>query len=170
VLVVAACGGSAVTPSPKPAVPSSGVAHLTVSSPDLPGTIPRQFTCDGAGTAPRLQWASAQAKEWALEMLDPDAPGGTFVHWVVYDIPASANEVGAQLPAGAVAGRNSRGQNGYTPPCPPLGSVHHYHFLVSALDTALGLAAGASRTELEAKMQGHVIGQGELVATYQRAV
>jgi Raf kinase inhibitor-like YbhB/YbcL family protein len=167
-VAVAACGGSTAAPSPKPAL-SSGVAHITVSSPDLPGRIPMQFTCDGAGTAPRIQWTSAQAKEWALEVLDPDAPGATFVHWLVYDLPGAASSVGPELPPGAVQGRNSRGQNAYTPPCPPLGPVHHYHFVVSALDATLGLSAGASRSELEAKMRGHVVAQGELVATYQRA-
>lgn len=143
--------------------------HLTVSSPDLPGTIPKQFTCDGAGGVPRIQWTAADAAEWVLEMTDPDAPGGGFVHWLVYGIPPSQHSVGPQLPPGAVEGRNSRGQNAYTPPCPPAGSAHHYHFSVSGLDHSTGLPAGASRTELEAKLQGHVIAQGELIVTYQRS-
>jgi len=145
------------------------VVHITVSSPDLPGTVPRQFTCDGGNKVPRVQWTSVSAREWALEMVDPDAPGGNFAHWVVYGIPATATSIGPQLPAGALEGKNGRGQSGYTGPCPPAGPAHHYHFVVSALDAALGLSAGVSRAELDARLSGHVIATGELVATYQRS-
>lgn len=167
-MLIAGCGGGQ-PPAPKAASPSTA-AHLTVSSPDLPGTVPRQFTCDGGGRVPRIQWTSAAAKEWALEMIDPDAPvSGGFVHWVVYAIPASSTSIGPQLPAGAAEGKNGRGQTGYTGPCPPSGPAHHYHFVVSGLDSALGLSAGLTRAELDAKMAGHVVAQGELVTTYQRA-
>jgi Raf kinase inhibitor-like YbhB/YbcL family protein len=135
----------------------------------LPGTVPRQFTCDGGSLAPRLQWTSATVKEWTVLLIDPDAPvDGGFVHWLVYGIPATATAVGPQLPAGAVEGKNGRGQTGYTGPCPPKGPVHHYHFNVSGLDTALGLSAGLTRNELDSKMSGHVVAAGDLVATYGR--
>jgi len=146
------------------------VVHITVSSPDLPGTVPTPFTCDGGGHVPRLQWSSYAVKEWALEMVDPDAGSGGFVHWVVYGIPAAATSLGPQLPAGAVEGKNGRGQAGYTGPCPPPGPAHHYHFIVSGLDAGLGLSPGLSRSELDAKLTGHVVADGELVVTYQRQV
>ena len=110
----------------------------------------------------------AAVKQWALEMLDPDAPGG-FVHWLVYAIPASTTSLEQPLPAGTLEGKNGRGQSGYTGPCPPPGPAHHYHFVVSGLDSNLELAAGLSRSELDAKLGGHVIATGELVATYRTA-
>ena len=102
-------------------------------------------------------------------MLDPDAPGGSFVHWLVYAIPQPATSIGQPLPAGALEGKNGRGQSGYTGPCPPPGPAHHYHFVVSGVDSNLDLAAGLTRSELDAKLTGHVVARGELVATYQRA-
>jgi Raf kinase inhibitor-like YbhB/YbcL family protein len=113
----------------KPASPPP-FAHITVSSPDLPGTVPKQFTCDGGSHIPRIRWTAVAVTEWALEMVDPDAPGGEFVHWVVYGIPAGTTAVGPELPAGALQGKNGRGQAGYTGPCPPPGPAHHYHFIV----------------------------------------
>jgi Raf kinase inhibitor-like YbhB/YbcL family protein len=159
-------GGSAVN-DPNPANPSP----LTVSSPDLPaGTIPREFTCDGANRRPRLQWSTPPpgTQELAIEMLDPDAPGGTFTHWLVYGLPPGLASLAA-TPAGAAEGVNDFGRRGYGGPCPPRGPAHHYHLVVLALDTRLGLPAGAARPELESRISGHVLAKGELVATYQRA-
>jgi Raf kinase inhibitor-like YbhB/YbcL family protein len=142
---------------------------LTVTSPDLTGgTFPREFTCDGANRLPRLQWSTPPpgTQELAIEMLDPDAPGGTFTHWLAYGIPPGIFGLAAG-PAGA-EGVNDFGRRGYGGPCPPRGAAHHYHFVVLALGTRLGLEAGATRPDLESRMRGHVLGQGELVATYQR--
>lgn len=144
---------------------------LTVSSPDLPaGTFPREFTCDGANRRPRLQWSTPPpgTQELAIELLDPDAPGGTFTHWLAYGIPPGVSSLAAE-PAGAAEGVNDFGRRGYGGPCPPRGAAHHYHFVVLALDTRLGLAAGARRSTLESRISGHVLARGELVATYQRA-
>jgi Raf kinase inhibitor-like YbhB/YbcL family protein len=152
---------------PNRASPSS----LTVSSPDLPaGTIPREFTCDGANRRPRLQWSAPPpgAQELAIEMLDPDAPGGTFTHWLVYGLPPGLSSLAA-VPAGAAEGVNDFGRRGYGGPCPPRGPAHHYHFVVLALDTRLGLPPGAARPDVDSRLTGHVLAQGELVATYQRA-
>jgi Raf kinase inhibitor-like YbhB/YbcL family protein len=101
-------------------------------------------------------------------MVDPDAPRGLFTHWLVYGIPPSASSL-ATLPTGVTEGVNDFGRAGYGGPCPPRGLAHHYHFIVFALDTRLRLAAGATRSDLESRISGHVIGKGELVATYQRA-
>jgi Raf kinase inhibitor-like YbhB/YbcL family protein len=159
-------GGSTVN-GPDPGDPSL----LTVSSPDLPaGTVPREFTCDGADRLPRLAWSTPPpgTQELAIEMLDPDAPGGTFTHWLVYGLPPGISSLAA-VPAGAAEGVNDFGRRGYRGPCPPRGSAHHYHFVVLALDTQLGLAAGATRPDLESRISGHLLAKGELVATYQRA-
>jgi Raf kinase inhibitor-like YbhB/YbcL family protein len=101
-------------------------------------------------------------------MLDPDAPGGTFTHWLVYRIPLGETSLTAR-PAGASEGVNDFGRRGYGGPCPPRGAAHHYHIVVLALDTRLDLPAGATRSDLDARISGHVLGRGELVATYRRA-
>src|SRR5262245_46228839 len=165
-LPLSGCGGPAV-----PAPSQENAAPLTVSSTDLPGgTFPREFTCDGANRIPRLRWSTPPpgTQELAIELLDPDAPGGTFTHWLVYHLPASTTSLAA-VPAGAAEGVNDFGRRGYGGPCPPRGPAHHYHFLVLALETRLGLAAGAARPDLESRVTGHVLAKGELVATYQRA-
>jgi Raf kinase inhibitor-like YbhB/YbcL family protein len=165
ILPLAGCGGSAVNG------PSQGNSSpLMVSSPDLAGgTVPREFTCDGANRFPRLQWNTPPSgtQELAIELLDPDAPGGTFTHWLVYGIPPAISGLAA-VPARAAEGVNDFGRRGYGGPCPQRGPAHHYHFVVLALDTRLGLAAGATRSELESRASGHVLARGELVATYQR--
>ena len=101
-------------------------------------------------------------------MLDPDAPGGTFTHWLVYGLLPGISSLAA-VPGGAAEGVNDFGRRGYGGPCPPRGPAHHYHFVVHALDTRLGLAAGATRPNLESRISGHVLATGELVAAYQRA-
>jgi len=122
-----ACGGSAVNG------PGQGNSFpLTVSSPDLAGgTFLREFTCDGANRRPRLQWSAPPSgtQELAVEMLDPDAPGGTFTHWLVYGLPPGLSSLVA-VPAGAAEGVNDFGRRGYGGPCPPRGPAHHYHFVV----------------------------------------
>jgi Raf kinase inhibitor-like YbhB/YbcL family protein len=100
-------------------------------------------------------------------MLDPDAPGGTFTHWLVYRIPPGITSLAA-MPPGAAEGVNDFGRRGYEGPCPPRAAAHHYHFVVLALDTPLGLPAGARRSDLDARISGHVLGSGELIATYRR--
>jgi Raf kinase inhibitor-like YbhB/YbcL family protein len=144
---------------------------LAVLSPDLTGcAFPREFTCDGANRPPRLEWSAPPSgtQELAIEMLDPDAPGRTFTHWLVYGVPPASSSL-ATLPPGAVEGVNDFGQRGYGGPCPPRGATHHYHLVVLALDSRLGLAAGATRSVLESRIRGHVVGKGELVAAYRRA-
>ena len=106
-------------------------------------------------------------------MTDPDAPGGTFIHWVLYDIPAVTRElpVGVpkqgQLSDNSRQGKNDFGKIGYGGPCPP-GGTHHYVFSLYALDTTLGLPAGASRSQVESAMKGHVLARGELTGLYSR--
>src|SRR5262249_61105689 len=134
------------------------------------GPSAREFPCAGATRPPRLRWSTPPpgTQELALEMLAPDAPGSTFTHWLVYGLPPGPSSLAA-VPAGAAEGVNDFGRRGYAGPCPPRGAAHHYHFVVLALDTRLGLAVGATRPDLESQTSGHVLGRGELVATYQRA-
>ena len=147
------------------------------SSQLRPGeSIPRQFTCDDKDVSPPLHWNSAPAgtKSFSLLTEDPDAPGGTFIHWMLYDLPANATELPQnvpqkkELPNGARQGRNGFGRIGYGGPCPPSGPAHRYYFRLYALDRKLDLAAGASRAELDRAMKGHILAQAELMGRYKR--
>ena len=136
---------------------------LMVTSPDLAGgTFPREFTCDGANRLPRLQWSTPPSgtQEVAIEMLDPDAPGGTFTHWLAYGLSPGMSSLAA-MPANAAEGVNDFGRRGYGGPCPPRGAARHYHVVVLALDTRLGLAARARRPDLDSRISGHALGRGE---------
>jgi len=151
-------------------------ATLDVSSTAFaaPGTIPREYTCDGDDVSPPLAWSGAPSgtMAFAIVMDDPDAPVGTWVHWVAYNLPPDTVALPAggsrALPAGAIDGKNSWGRTGYGGPCPPGGKPHRYSFRVYALDATLGLAAGASKTELERAMKPHVLAAGEMVGSYGR--
>lgn len=139
------------------------------------GPIPAQYTCTGSDVSPALTWSEPPAgtQSFALIMDDPDAPAGTWVHWVLFNIPASARglaeaiPVGETLPDGSMQGRNSSGELGYNGPCPPSGT-HRYFFKLYALDEMLGLSAGADKGELLKAMEGHILAQGELMGTFSR--
>ena len=141
------------------------------------GNIPSKYTCDGGDTSPALAWSGAPAgtQAFALVMDDPDAPGGTWVHWLMYDVPTSVLElpegVPAQLelPSGARQGRNDFRRVGYGGPCPPRGPAHRYFFRLYALDAKLNLRAGAVRADLDRAMRGHVVAEAELMARYSRS-
>jgi Raf kinase inhibitor-like YbhB/YbcL family protein len=142
--------------------------------------IPKRFTGDGEDVSPELSWSGvpANAKELALICDDPDAPTPEpWVHWVIYKIPARAAGLRENIsktgslsePPGALQGVNSWSEIGYRGPAPPRGhGVHHYHFKLYVLDTALNAAAGVDKKKLLAVMQGHIIAQGELLGTYER--
>jgi Raf kinase inhibitor-like YbhB/YbcL family protein len=138
--------------------------------------IPPVYTADGLNKSPPLRWTEppGETKALALVCEDPDAPKGTFSHWVAFNIPPQTKELGEgmpnelTLPNGVVQGTNGRGQIGYAGPAPPRGKPHHYHFKLYALDTSLGLQPGASASDLKAAIPGHVLAEGELVGTYGR--
>ncbi len=144
--------------------------------------IPKKHAGEGEDVSPALTWAGAPAetKEFALIMDDPDAPGKEpWVHWVLYKVPAGTTSLKEGVaktnkptePAGAYQGKNSwpKDNIGYKGPMPPPGhGVHHYHFKVYALDTALKIEPGLSKAELLAAMKGHVLAEGELIGTYER--
>ena len=139
-------------------------------------TLPVQYTCDGKNISPPLTWSGAPAESESLVLIvnDPDAPIGDWVHWVLYGLPPSTNSLvedlskSQYLPGGARQGLNDFKHLGYGGPCPPAGKPHRYFFKLYALDTKLGLKPGATRKEVEAAMEKHVIAQAELMGTYQR--
>jgi len=134
--------------------------------------IPIDFSCEGRDASPELRWSDAPptARSFALIVDDPDAPGGTFTHWLLFDIPAAAGRLAEGDTATGVSGRNGFGRNGYGGPCPPRGrGAHRYFFKLYALDVdTLNLKAGASRAEIEAAIKGHVIGQAQLMGRFER--
>jgi len=151
---------------------------LNVTSPAFPdgGRIPVRYTADGDDLSPPLSWSHAPAgtSEFALICEDPDAPGGTFTHWVIYDIPSNYDHLDdgmmqvAELDNGAMQGKNSFGKIGYGGPAPPRGKPHHYIFRIYALDAKLDLPAGIAKDELLKAMQGHIMAEGCLTGLYGR--
>jgi Raf kinase inhibitor-like YbhB/YbcL family protein len=140
------------------------------------GTVPKKFTCDGPDVSPSLSWkdAPASAQSFALIMDDPDAPVGTWVHWVLFNLPANTTELPegvekqAQLANGALQGQNDFHKTGYGGPCPPAGKPHRYFFKLYALDTKLNVKPGATKPDVERAMQGHILGRTELMGRYGR--
>jgi len=140
--------------------------------------IPGKYTCDGVDVSPPLAWSGAPAgtRSFALIADDPDAPGGTWVHWVLYNLPAEVSELPENIAkvesldlGGARQGRTDFRRPGYGGPCPPPGPAHRYFFTLYALDARLELKAGAQKKDVEAAMQGHVLGSAQLMGTYARA-
>jgi len=139
-------------------------------------TIPDRYTCEGADVSPPLSWRNAPAgtEEFALVCEDPDAPGGTFTHWLLYDIPASRDalpegvKTDPRLSWGAAQGRNDFGNVGYGGPCPPIGSEHRYTFRLYALDDGLNLPPGASRHQLLSEVEEHAVARAGLIGRYGR--
>ena len=144
---------------------------LTITSPDFQEgkLIPEKFTCDGENISPAITITSIpkEAVSMALIMDDPDAPSGTFDHWIAWNIPASTTSLleGATVPN---QGKNHYGLARYRGPCPPKGKPHRYFIKVYALDQMIGIPDGATKEQLEDAMEGHILSKGELVGTYQR--
>ena len=140
------------------------------------GAIPAKFTCDDKDESPPLKWSGvpAGAKSLALIADDPDAPVGTWVHWVLYDLPATTTELpedvskSQYVAGGARQGLNDFRRLGYGGPCPPPGKPHRYFFKLYALDAALDLKPGATKKDVERAMDKHVLAQAQLVGTYKR--
>jgi len=150
--------------------------HVVSSAITEGGTVPKVYTCDGPNYSPPLKWSAPPklTASFAVVCDDPDAPSGTFTHWIVYNLPPDMRRLPEQVPSkptllsGGQQGQNDFERIGYSGPCPPPGAPHHYHFHVYALDRKLTLADNAARAEFDNATRGHVIAQGELVATYGR--
>ena len=137
--------------------------------------IPQKHTCDGGDQSPPLTWSDAPqgTKSFALIADDPDAPMGTWVHWVIFNLPAQTHSLPEGVAktdsaVGGTQGRNDFGKTGYGGPCPPPGKPHRYFFQLYALDSNLALKASAMKADVEKAMQGHIVGKAELMGTYQR--
>lgn len=144
---------------------------LQISSPAISdgATIPNEFTCSGKNQSPPLSWTDvpSNTKSLALLVEDPDAPVGTFVHWVVYDISPGTTGVKPGVSNGK-EGLNSAGKAAYMGPCPPPGNPHHYHFRLFALDTNLAVEAQPNVQAVRTAMQGHIIQSADLVGIFGR--
>lgn len=151
------------------------VMRIESTSFEHGGNVPRRHTCDGDDVSPPLRWTGepASTQAYALIVDDPDAPRGTWVHWVVYDLPAEVHELdmGADVASirGALEGRTDFGRTGYGGPCPPPGPAHRYFFKLYALDQPTGLPPGATKADVEQAIEGHVLARAELMGRYARA-
>ena len=171
VLLAAGCSNHGV-----PASLEEPPALLVTSAAFADGqAIPQKYTSQGDDVSPPLQWTGApsQTKSFAITCQDPDAPSGTFTHWVIYNLPATTTNLAenvaktGSLPDGSKQGQNSFGKVGYNGPAPPPGKAHHYIFTVYALDATLTLDAGVGANDLQNAMNGHVFVQGQLTGTYE---
>lgn len=140
------------------------------------GAIPKKYSCDGADVSPALQWNDAPAGTQSLALIadDPDAPVGTWTHWLIWNIPAKATALPEDVPKVSESGDGTRQGNndfkriGYGGPCPPPGKPHRYFFRLYALDAKLDLKAGAGRSELEGAIKAHTLAHAEWMGTYRR--
>ncbi|MFC1949753.1 YbhB/YbcL family Raf kinase inhibitor-like protein [Chloroflexota bacterium] len=166
-------------PEPEPTEPEPEPEEivLEITSPAFADgdDIPFKYSCDGQDKSPELAWSgvSEGTQSFALILDDPDAPGGTFTHWLIFNIPADslglpeALSKYSQLDNGATQCRNDFGTYGYGGPCPPAGAAHHYHFKLYALDQTLDLSAASTKAQLLNAIEGHILAQAELVSLYQ---
>jgi Raf kinase inhibitor-like YbhB/YbcL family protein len=160
------------------AAEKAGKDHMQLTSTAFAegAAISAKYTCDAKNVSPPLKWSGVPAgsKSLALIVDDPDAPSGTWVHWVLYDLPASVSELsediakGQFVAGGAKQGLNDFKQLGYGGPCPPHGKPHRYFFKLYALDSLLDLKPGMTKKDLEAAMEKHILAQAQLIGTYQR--
>ena len=151
---------------------------LEVKSPDFAsgGTIPKRFTCEGGDLSPALEWSAPPSGTQSVAVIadDPAAPAGTWVHWVVFDLPPTLRSLPQAVPKkdqladGSRQGQNDFGKTGYGGPCPPPGKAHRYFFKLYALDTKLNLPSSSTKKDVERAMQSHVLAQGEYVGRYSR--
>jgi Raf kinase inhibitor-like YbhB/YbcL family protein len=183
-MLTAACRREAAPPNanvaaPTPAATTKGEEKVTLkvtsTAFDEGGMISAKYTCDGENVSPPLAWSGVPeaAKSLALVADDPDAPGGTWTHWVIYEIPATEKGLAENVPArdtldgGARQGKNDFKKTGYGGPCPPSGT-HRYFFKLYALDAEPNLPPGVSKEQLLKAIDGHIVAEGQLMGRYQR--
>jgi Raf kinase inhibitor-like YbhB/YbcL family protein len=161
--------------------PTNGPMNLTITSSAFGNgeAIPARYTCDGQNVSPPLQWSGVPPTSKSLVLIvddpdapDPQAPKMTWVHWLLYNLPPSSNSLvegitAAQLPAGSREGKNDWKRLGYGGPCPPIGR-HRYYHKIFALDVTLPDLKQPTKAALEKAMEGHIVGRGEVIGTYQR--
>ncbi len=158
--------------------PGAVSMSFAIKSPAFPngGEIPRKYTCSGENVSTALTWSGAPSNARSLALIadDPDAPGGTWTHWIIWNIPAQAASLPEAVPPnpsldnGVYQGRNDFGRTGYGGPCPPPGRPHRYFFRAYALDVTLDLKPGARRSDLESAIKSHVVAQAEWMGLFKR--
>jgi Raf kinase inhibitor-like YbhB/YbcL family protein len=166
--ILAACASPGPGETTSAAAVEGGTMELTSPSFEPGGAIPGIFTCDGDDVSPELDISGIPTGTITLVLVmdDPDAPGGTWDHWVVYDVPPRST-IPEDVESPGVGGNNSWNRTGYGGPCPPSGT-HRYFFRILALDEMLGLPAGADKATVLAAAQGHVLAEATLMGTYAR--
>jgi Raf kinase inhibitor-like YbhB/YbcL family protein len=173
-LLVCACRGRGTF---VPTAVKGTASEIVITSPAFAEgeMIPAEYTCQGKNSSPALEWSALPTGTQSLALIcdDPDAPGATFVHWVLYALPATTRGLPAGIASqatldnGAVQGKNGAQQTGYTGPCPPSGT-HRYYFRLYALDNKPALQARATKAELLKAIEGHILGEGQLMGKYQK--
>jgi hypothetical protein len=172
--ILALASGCQTSESPQVEALTEGETTMTLVITSLAfkegETIPVEYTCNGQNISPPLAWSGLPPDTQTLALIsdDPDAPAGTWVHWVVYNLPSSTVELLAGVQNPGVDGTNSSRKTGYSGPCPPAGKPHRYFFKLYALDTTLVLEPGANKAELEKAIRGHVLAEGQLMGTFSR--
>ncbi|MFN8412270.1 MAG: YbhB/YbcL family Raf kinase inhibitor-like protein [Anaerolineales bacterium] len=180
--LITACASPTATPTMAQTIPSTEtpiaetVASFEIKSPVFQEgeTIPEIYSCQGINISPPLTWSNIPdgTQSFTLIVDDPDAPGGTWIHWVLFNLPASAHELHENIPTseqlenGGIQGVASSGR-GYRGPCPPSGT-HHYYFTLYAVDTLLTLDAKANKEQILVAMEGHILGKAQLIGLYSR--
>ena len=180
IVLLSACAPSVPTTTEQTTTDPLGLEEavpieLTSSAFTQGQPIPEKYTCKAEDISPALSWGKPPAgtQSFALIMDDPDAPVGTWVHWVLFNVPASTRDLpeafpsDATLPDGSMSGNSSFGGPGYGGPCPPSGT-HRYFFKLYALDEMLAISVGATKGELEKAMAGHILAQAELMGTFSK--
>ena len=172
-LFLAFIGVGCGTSSLEPEIENDGAMNIQIRSTGFSDgeTIPLLYTCDGHDISPDLSWSGIPDSSQALVLImdDPDAPGGTWVHWVLYGLPGDLTELSEGAQGLGVDGVNSWRRPGYGGPCPPLGTTHRYFFKLYALEVELNLKPGATKDEVEKAMFGHILARGQMMGTYERS-
>lgn len=166
IFVIASCTSA-------PGTPEGGTTMsitLTSSAFDEGSTIPEKFTCEGPDVSPPLSWSGVPGDTQSLALIadDPDAPGQTWVHWVLFNISPEKDGLEEGASDVGTEGMNDFKRSGYGGPCPPPGNPHRYFFKLYALDTELDLPADATKVDVVRAMEGHILAQGQLMGTYSR--
>jgi Raf kinase inhibitor-like YbhB/YbcL family protein len=176
VTLLTGCGGEKPTPELAPGGQDLPRFEMTSAAFAAGDAIPPEYTCDGPDLSPPLAWAAPPEGTQSLSLIadDPDAPGKTWVHWVLYDLPPGRRELSEGLPPQetlpevGTQGRNDFGNIGYGGPCPPGSKPHRYFFKLYALDVKLDLPPGATKSQVLEAMSGHVLAEAELMGSYER--
>lgn len=161
--------GCSQNPSPTEGEPAMSIEMNSAAFAEGE-TIPEKYTCEGADLSPPLAWDGVPAEAQSLVIIadDPDAPAGTWVHWVMFNIPPGTTQLPEDVSSIGIEGMNDFNRSGYGGPCPPPGSAHRYFFKLYALDTTLDLSPEARKEDVVKAMEGHILAQGQLMGTFSR--